>query len=140
MNKKKEIRNLVLMVLLLLNITVTVIIGYHVFFPKTEQYVLYIGTNDKDTYQQMISTEEAKQIVNKICAKNVDGYTVMEAEGGWIDEKNVLTEENTLVYTFNGVKEEQMTQIMDEVLEALNQNSILLEKRKLYSTYYSGAR
>ena len=50
-----------------------------------KKYVLYIGTNDKDTYEQVISTEEAREIVNEICIKYVDGYTASEAKGGWVD-------------------------------------------------------
>ena len=69
--------------------------------------------------------EEAKETVNGICAKYVEGYTVTEAQGGWVDETGTLTEEQTLVYSFTGVSEEALTSIMDEVLKELNQNSIL---------------
>lgn len=103
-----------------------------------EKYVLYIGTNDKDTYTQLIPTEEARDIVNAICTKYVDGYTASEAKGGWVDETDTLTQENTLVYAFYEVTEEQLVNIMEEILTALNQNSILLEKQKAIYTYYSG--
>ena len=102
------------------------------------KYVLYIGLNDKDTYSQIIPTEEAKNTVNEICVKYVGGYTVYEAKGGWNDETGTLTEENTLVYHLNGVEEQDVISIMDEVLKALNQNSILLERYDLSYTYYNG--
>lgn len=104
------------------------------------KYVLYIGTNDKDTYTQLISLDDAKDTVNAICAKYVSGYTVQEANGGWVDEKGNLTEEQTLVYSFSGADEEAITSIMDEVLIALNQNSILVERQDLTYTYYSGKK
>ena len=103
-----------------------------------KKYVLYIGTNDKDSYKQVISTEEAREIVNEICIKYVDGYTASEAKGGWVDETDTLTQENTLVYAFYEVTEEQLVNIMEEILTALNQNSILLEKQEAIYTYYSG--
>lgn len=103
-----------------------------------KKYVLYIGTNDKDTYKQVISTEEAREIVNEICIKYVDGYTASEAKGGWVDETDTLTQENTLVYAFYEVTEEQLVNIMEEILEALNQNAILVEKQEAIYTYYSG--
>lgn len=102
------------------------------------KYVLYIGLNDKDTYSQLISAEEAKKIVNGICTKYVDGYTVTEANGGWVDETGTLTEEMSLVYTLSNVEESDVVSIMDEVLTALNQNSILVERQDLSYTYYSG--
>lgn len=110
-------------------------------FPESEptmRYTLYIGTNDQDTYTQLISLEEAKETVNEICGKYVEGYTVTEAEGGWVDETGTLTEEETLVYSFTGISEEALTSIMDEVLKELNQNSILVETSNVYHRYYYG--
>lgn len=102
------------------------------------KYVLYIGTNDKDTYTQQIPLDEAEQIVNEICSKYVEGYTVQQAEGGWVDESGVLTKEQTLVYSFDAVQEEDIIAIMDEVLVQLNQASILVERQDLTYCYYSG--
>ena len=61
-----------------------------------------------------------------------------EAKGGWVDETGTLTEENTLVYYLSGAEEDTVILIMDEVLSALNQNSILVERQNLSYTYYSG--
>lgn len=102
------------------------------------KYTLYIGTNDKDTYTQLIPLEEAKETVNQICSKYVDGYTVQEASGGWVDETGTLTQEETLIYSFVDAEEEDLVAIMDEVLVALNQNSIMVERDDMTYTYYSG--
>lgn len=110
-------------------------------FSGSEQAVrctLYIGTNDKDTYTQLIPLEEAREKVNRICAKYVGGYTVMEAAGGWTDETGTLTQEATLVYSFTDVEEEALVCVMDEVLEELNQSSILVEVSGVHSLYYYG--
>ena len=105
---------------------------------ENSKYVLYIGLNDKDTCSQIIPTEEAKEIVNGICVKYAEGYTVTEANGGWIDEAGALTEEVSLVYTITNAEEADVVSIMDEVLTALNQNSILVERQEISYTYYSG--
>lgn len=102
-------------------------------------YVLYIGTNDKDTYQQIIPTAEAIDIVNGICARYVEGYTMSTAEGGWLDEAGILTQETTLVYTFVDADQGDIIRIMDDVLSALNQNSILVERRDVDSAFYYGS-
>lgn len=150
MKKKEKLLAWVILFLLVINICATggVIIYLsesHMWanssFSESEQakcYTIYIGTNDKDTYTQLISLEEAKETVNKICAKYADGYTVKEADGGWVDETGTLTEEQTLVYSFTNISEEALTSIMDEVLKVLNQNSILVETSNVYSRYYSG--
>lgn len=102
------------------------------------KYVLQIGLNDKDTYSHIIPADEAKEIVNEICMKYVNGYTVIEAEGGWVDETGTFTEEKSLVYTFSDAEEADVISIMNEVLAALNQNSILAERLDMSYTYYSG--
>ncbi len=134
---------LVLCVLLTLNLLVTAgVVVYlgRVAASETEaqRYTLYIGTNDKDTYTQLIPLDEAKALVNEICSRYTGGYTVLEAQGGWVDDAGILTEEDTLIYCFDQITKEQLTPIMDEVLQALNQNSILVESSQIQSWYYSG--
>ena len=77
-------------------------------------------------------------MVNAICAKYVGGYTASDAKGGWVDETDTLTQENTLVYSFYEITEEQLVQVMDEILKQLNQNSILVERQEAVYTYYYG--
>ena len=106
---------------------------------EKSQFVLYIGLNDKHTYNQIIPTDEAMEIVNAIIIKHTDGYTMHQAQGGWIDETDTLTQEDTLVYTLTQIEEETVITIMDEVLIALNQNAILVESHKVRSVFYSGS-
>jgi len=102
-------------------------------------YLLFIGLNDKDTYQQIIPTKKAKQIIEEICGRYTDGYTCMEAYGSWVDEKGRRTIENTMICQFADIRKEQLQKIMDELLTALNQNSILVEKRNADVSFYYGS-
>ncbi len=102
------------------------------------KYILYIGTNDKDTYKQEIPTEEADRIIKEISSKYVEGYTAFRANGGWVDEKGILTQEVTLVYEYADVSEETIRAIMDELLIQLNQNAILVEREDVSMQYYYG--
>ena len=102
-----------------------------------DKYLLYIGINDKDTNLPKYTQEEAKEIVNKICTKYVGGYTVLNSDGGWIDEKGVLFREKSLVYELNDASEEQIKSILDEAIVALNQSSILVEKQNVSYIFYS---
>lgn len=112
-------------------------------FPGSEQipkYTLYIGTNDKDTGTQLISTEDAHRIVGEICEKYVSGYTVTESQGKWISEGGMAHRENTLVYIFSDAEDAEIQAIMDEVLVALNQESILAETEWTDSVFYTGRK
>lgn len=104
----------------------------------TAQYVMYVGTNDKDTYKPEHTDEEAKKIVDEICLKYFEGYTLQDATGSWTDEKNNITHEYTLVCYFDGADDETVHKAADEVIKALNQNTVLIEQDEIKTEYYSG--
>lgn len=152
-NTNKTNRNTVLIVALLIaNLIATAVLAVFIFAPRAanapgdtlldftqnvnDRYTLYIGTNDKDTNEQIIPTDEALEIVNGICAKYVQGYTASVAVGGWVSDSGVLVEENTLVYIFVGANQQQLVLLMDEVCMALNQSAILVEYSNISNTYY----
>ncbi len=107
-------------------------------FENTVKYTMYIGLNDKDTYTQLISYEAAEKTVSSIALQYVGGFTAYSAKGTYKDDKGVVTNENSLVLEFEDATKEQMKAIMDEVLQALNQHSVLLEKQKVSREFYEG--
>jgi len=106
---------------------------------KVVKYTLYVGLNDKDTYQQEIPTERAEALVTEIALRYVEAFTLIGARGVWTDELGVPTYENTLVLEFLYATEEQIDQIMAEVPVALNQNSILVERQEVDCRFFSRA-
>ena len=60
------------------------------------QYVLYLGTNDKDTNKPVFTEAEAMEQAKAILIRHFGGYTIQEAHGGWVDEGK-LYQEYTLV-------------------------------------------
>lgn len=137
---------LVVMILLIVNLCATGIIGISVWRADSDrtqdgtvQYTMYVGTNDKDTYEQVTSTEEAKAVIDGICFEYLDSYTICDATGSWTDEEGVPTHESTIVCYFDGADEETVYKIADEVIEALRQNTVLIEKDLIQADYYGGA-
>ena len=132
-------------VLLALNIAATCFLAVKMAKPSdlslknaTVHYTLYIGTNDKDTYTQIIPTEEAKHIVDVICTKYVNGFTVHDSIGTWNDEKNEITHENTIICYLDNIDDETLYSICDEIREALNQNTVLIQKEYTELDFYAG--
>lgn len=107
------------------------------FQPDAIQYVMYVGTNDKDTYQPEYTPEEAMQIVDAICLDYFDGYTLQEATGSWKDEKDHITHEYTIVCYFDGAEEEDVYRAADDIIAALNQNTVLIEQKEIRMDYYT---
>ena len=104
------------------------------------QYVMYVGTNDKDTYKPEHTNEEAMNIVDQICLKYFDGYTLQDATGSWTDETGTPTHEYTLVCYFDAADVATVYAAADEIIKELNQNTVLIEKTEIEMEYYSGAK
>ena len=102
------------------------------------KYVLYIGTNDKDTYKQEIPYDTCVQKVTDVCAKYTGGCTLSEATGYWKDDSGSITTEQSIQCTLEDVSDEQVHQVADEVRKELNQNSILIETQNVTSEFYAG--
>lgn len=100
------------------------------------KYTLYIGTNDKDTYEPVADIDTCISKVTKICVSFTDGCTIYEAKGYWKDENNQITVESTIVAILEDVDKTIVYKICDKVIEELNQNSILIETNNVSSEFY----
>lgn len=107
-------------------------------FEVQTRYTVYVGINDKDTRLPVMPLAEAKVLLNAICLKHVGGFTVSEARGHWIDADNRPVYEDSLVYVFIGPDDRVMTPLLDEMLAAMRQSSILVEKTRPECLFYEG--
>ena len=87
-------------------------------------YTLYVGLVDKDSGVQELSFEEAAAIVTPIVAQAGSGYTLIQAQGGYIDEGGQLVENDTLVYTSMHISEESLSELIDDIMLAVNNESV----------------
>ena len=101
------------------------------------QYVLYLGTNDKDTNEPVFSPEEAKTQAETILLKHFGGYTIQEANGGWIDGETVYTEYTMVIYMSDTVPE-KVHAVGDEMISAFHQSSVLIQANQTRTEFYSG--
>lgn len=101
------------------------------------KYTLYIGTNDKDTYQPVMEFDECLKKVTEISTKYTDGCTIYEANGYWKDDSGTITKERTIACILEDINLENVHKICDEVIITLNQNSILIETSNVITTFYS---
>ncbi len=106
---------------------------------KTMQYVMYVGTNDKDTYKPEHTQEEARNIVDEVCMKYFDGYTMQDATGSWVDETGTAIHQYTIVCYFDGADKETVYKAADDLMAALNQSAVLIEETAIKMDYYMGS-
>lgn len=103
------------------------------------QYVLYLGTNDKDTNKPVYAPEAAKEVLKDILISHMGGYTIQEANGGWIGDDGTEYQEYTLVIYLSDTDANSVHTLCDELIKKFNQSSVLIQMNKTTTEFYSGA-
>ena len=105
--------------------------------PAEIQYVMYLGTNDKDTNEPVFEPEEAKEQAKAVLIKRFGGYTIQEASGGWIDGDTVY-QEYTLVIYLSDTDAEQVHAAAAELIDVFHQSSVLIQANQTTTEFYAG--
>jgi len=115
------------------------------YLPQEErpsEYIMYVGTNDKETYQLEMTKEEARDIVHNTMMDHFpDGFTMYTADGVWRDEHNVVTLEYTFVCIVEQAQKAEIYKAADKLLVSLNQNTILIVANSVNAVdFYQGSK
>ena len=103
------------------------------------QYVLYLGTNDKDTNLPVFSRDEAMAKVTEILINRFGGYTVQDAHGGWIDDNGTVYQEYTLIIYLSDTDIQAVRALADELLDVFRQRTVLIHTNLTTTEFYCGA-
>ena len=106
--------------------------------PRDIQYVLYLGTNDKDPYQPFGTPDECKAKVDEVLTKHFEGFTIQEANGGWTNENGTVDHEYTVVILLSATTAEKVHAAADDLIAAFNQSSVLIQANETQTEFYSG--
>ena len=101
------------------------------------QYVLYVGTNDKDTNEPVFTREEAQEEAKKILLDLFGGYTIQEASGGWVDGDKTY-QEYTLVIHLSDTDLASVHAACNDFIRVFHQSSILIQMNETTTEFYSG--
>lgn len=105
---------------------------------KDIQYVMYLGTNDKDTYEPFGTPEQAKAKVDEVLTKHFEGFTIQEANGGWTNENGTVDHEYTIVILLSDTTPEKVHAAADDLIRAFNQSAVLIQANETATEFYSG--
>ena len=103
------------------------------------QYVMYLGTNDKDTCTPVYTQAEALEQARNVLIRHFGGYTIQEAQGGWIDGEKEYRE-YTLVIYLSDTTPEQVHAAADELIELFRQSSVLIQENPTRTEFYTPAK
>ena len=101
------------------------------------QYVMYLGTNHKDTNAPVFTQAEAQENAREILVRHFGGYTIQEASGGWIDGGTVY-QEYTLVIYLSDTTLDAVHAAADELIRVFHQSSVLIQANRTVTEFYSG--
>lgn len=102
------------------------------------QYVLFLGTNDKDTNKPVFTQEEAMERARDILIRHFGGYTVQEAYGGWVGDDGQIFREYTLVIYLSDTTPDKVYAAADELVETFRQSSVLIQTNPTKTEFYTG--
>ena len=99
------------------------------------QYVMFLGTNDKDTNEPVFSPEESRDIAEKILVEYFGGYTIQEAHGGW-ESDGKLYQEYTIVIYLSDTTLDKVHAAAEEMIKTFRQSSVLIQKNRTQTEFY----
>ncbi|MDO5443315.1 MAG: hypothetical protein Q4G10_06550 [Bacteroidia bacterium] len=102
-----------------------------------DEFSIFIGLTTKDNSKRF-SVSEANRIINNICLQHVSGYiSSVDGIGGYRGGEYAGMEQ-MLIYTIFGATDSQIKAISNDILQELDQESVIIEKNRLVRYYYYG--
>ena len=102
------------------------------------QYVLYLGTNDKDSNEPVFAPEEARAKAEDILIRHFGGYTIQEAHGGW-EDAGTRYQEYTIVIYLSDTTLEEVHAAAKDMIRTFNQSAVLIQTNSTATEFYSGS-
>ena len=139
MNKRTGVATVIIAVVALCLAAVNLVMMMNILKPavKDVQYVMYLGTNDKDTNEPVYQPDETKEKAEEILLRHFGGYTIQEASGGWIDGSDIYREYTLVIY----LSDTDLTKVhaaADEMITVFNQSSVLIQANETTTEFYAG--
>ena len=69
--------------------------------------------------------------------KHFGGYTIQEANGGWVDDDGTVYHEYSVVIYLSDTTKEKVKAAADEFIKEFNQSSVLIQSNKTQTEFYS---
>ena len=101
------------------------------------QYILFVGTNDKDTNEPVYAPDECLEHLEEILTRHFYGFTIQEARGGWLNDDGSVAHEYTMVVYLSDTSIDEVHAACDEMITEFNQSTILIQQNTTSTEFYS---
>ena len=102
----------------------------NVDFKKGTKYEIFVGIKDKDSYEELLSVEDFKNILMEICVEKQINFSLIPQLGGYTHDKGYTTETSMRVVII-GANEGEIKRIADWLKIRINTDTVLVTKAKI---------
>ena len=99
-------------------------------FKKGIKYEIFVGIKDKDSYEELLSVDDFKNILMEICLEKQINFSLITQLGGYTHDKGYTTETSMRVVII-GANEEEIKKIADWLKLRINTDTVLVTKTKI---------
>ena len=97
---------------------------------KGAKYEIFVGLKDKDSYEEVFSSEDFKNILAEICTEKEIGFSLLTQTGGYSHNKGYTTETSLRVIII-GIAEEEVRILGERLKSVINTDTILITKTEI---------
>ena len=99
-------------------------------FEKGIKHEIFVGIRDKDSYEEILSVEDFKQILTEICTEKEIGFSMIKQMGGYSHNKGYTTE-TSLRIVLIGIDEDEVDRIGEKLKSKVNTDTILITRAEI---------
>jgi len=103
-------------------------------FNEGLKYEIYIGIKDKDSYLEVLSVEDFKNILTEICTEKKISFTMLTQHGGYTHGKGYTTETSLRVVII-GLNEDEVRQLGEKLKKKINTDAVLITRTEIEYCY-----
>ena len=96
-------------------------------FQKGIKYEIFIGLKDKDSYKEILSAENFKEVLADVCREKQISFSLLTQLGGYTHNKGYTTETSLRVIII-GINEEELVQLSMRLKKMINTDTILITR------------
>lgn len=104
------------------------------FFIKGTKYEIFVGIKDKDSYLEVLSVEEFKDILTEICTEKQISFTMLTQHGGYTHGKGYTTETSLRVVII-GLNDHEVELLGQRMKKKINTDAVLITKTEIEYCY-----
>ena len=101
---------------------------------KTIKYDIYVGLKDKDTYEEYITLDDFKEILDRYCFTNNVAFSLVVLRGGYTHNKGYVIENSLKVELINA-EYEIVLDLAKWLKEKINTDTVMITKEETQIEY-----